>query len=178
MKTFTIKSSLAYGLSHRLRTMDGQAIVDACSSFFNALVAIRKNMANADKINEANAVFVRAVEDTEAKKRVIFDEEQKNFQAAKTEIKKDDKEATAKEAELSRKFQTEFNKKAAEVQKLSKADPDSLISVSLGDDEYEKVLIPVFMKTAQLWDVDGNGKGQELFVQVGDAIENLTPEVK
>ncbi len=167
MKIFSIKSSLAYGLTHRMKTLDAQKVIDAVGSGFKPSKAIGRNLVVVEKINTANKVFVEAVEETEKKKRVIFDEVKAKFEEAK-------KGNLSKEAEAkaSRDFQAEFNEKSAEIQKESTAKPDEMVEVALGDDDYTEVLLEVFEKTAQTWDVDGSGKGQELFVEVADAINS------
>jgi hypothetical protein len=165
MMKITIKSSLAYGLAHRLKTMDGQMVVDACSDAgYDAIEAVRKNLAIVKKIMDANHVFVEAVEETEKKKRAVFAEIKEKYD--KEVIGKSKEEA----AKMARDLQAEFNVRAAEIQKESKADPDAMINVEVSGDEYEKVLIPVFKKTVQMWDVNGDGKGQELFLEVADAL--------
>ena len=120
-----------------------------------------------DAINEANKDFVVEVENTERKKRAIFDEVKAKFEKEKQGKSKEE------EAKLSRDFRTEFNEKAAEVQKESKADPETPVNVSLPDDDYA-VLTKVVEETSQLWDVDGDGKGQALFLEVVTSIETLT----
>ena len=174
MKQFTIKSSLAAGLSHRLNTMDGETVFNACNQpaantpFIDAIEAIRANQRIVKKIEEANKVFMDAVGETEQKKRVIFDELQTKY---KTEQKG---KSTEESAKLGRDLTAEYNLKASEIQKASTANPDEVIAIQLSDDDYTKILLPVFKKTVQLWDVEGNGGGQKLFLQVADAIEAVT----
>lgn len=168
MKSFKIKSSLALGLSHRLRSMDGQTVVDACKENYNAVKAIRKNIAIANALDKANMEFVKAVGETEEKKRAIFAE-------IKAQYDKDTEGKTQEEAGvMARELNVKYNEKAAEVQKESKANPETIVTVEIADEEYEKVLMPVFMKTVQLWDVNGDGKGQELFLEVASALEDVT----
>lgn len=169
MKKFKIKSLLAHGLTHRMKTMDGQTVVDAClKAGHDAIKAVRNNLAIADKIDAANKTFFDAVEETEQKKRAIF-----------ADIKKDyDKKSEGKTAEeagvMARGLQVEFGKRAADVQKESKADPDEIVEVEIGDEDYEEMLMPIFKKTVQLWDVNGDGNGQRLFIEVADALEAAT----
>jgi len=165
MMKITIKSSLAYGLAHRLRTMDGQKVVDACSEAgYDAIKAVRKNLSIVKKIMDANHVFVEAVEETEKKKRDVFAEIKAKYD--KEVIGKSKEEA----AKMARDLQLEFNIRAAEIQKESKAEPDTMIDVKISNEEYENVLLPVFKQTVQMWDVNGDGKGQELFLEVADAL--------
>lgn len=165
MKSFQISSSLASGLSHRLNTMDAQAVVDA--SKLDAIVAIRSNQRIAKKLDEANAPFVAAVGEIEARKRVVLEEAQAEYK------KESEGLADEAKAKLGRDLTARFNEKAAEIQKDSKANPDEIVTVTLSDEDYTSVLLPVFKATAQLWDVEGNGGGQALFLKVADAIETV-----
>lgn len=168
MKTFSIKTSLAAGLAHRLDTLDAQVVIDACGP--DAIRSIRANQGIVQKIRLSNAPFEAAIAETEAKKREVFERLQAEYKAAGEGM------APEESAKLGRELTARFNAEAAEIQKGSKANPDELIRVSLSDEDYDKVLMPVFAKTAQLWDVEGNGGGQKLFVEVADALENVIHE--
>jgi len=164
MKKFQIKSALAAGLAHRLNTLDAQVVVDACK--IDAIPSVRANQRIVKKIVEANAEFETAISDTESKKRAIHSEIQAEYKAAADAL------STEESAKLGRELTAKFNAKAADIQKESKANPETIIIVELSDDDYEKILIPVFNKTVQLWDVNGDGNGQKLFLEVADALES------
>lgn len=168
MMSFKIKSSLAAGLAHRLNTMDAQVVVDATT--MDAIKAIRSNQRVVGKIKEANKVFEEIVADTEAKKRKAFEKVQADYKDKSEGLTDEEK------AKLGRELTAKFNEVAAEIQKESKADPDKIITVTLGNEDYMTVLLPVFKKTAQLWDVNGDGNGQKLFLEVADALEAVTVE--
>jgi len=163
MKIINITSSLAAGLAHRLRTIDAQMVIDAVKK--DPIKAIRANLRIAGKLVEANKAFEDAVADTETKKRLILTGLKAEYD--KDSVGKSKEEASA----LARELTARFNKDSAEVQKLSEANPDTLISVELSDDDYTDILIPVFSKTASLWDVEGDGGGQELFLKVANFLE-------
>lgn len=165
MKKFKIKSSLAAGLAHRLNTLEAQTVVDATG--LDAIKAIRFNQRIADKIKESNFAFEKEVEQTEKKKRAVFTEIQAKFDTVSKDL-----DEVAKQ-KMGRELTAEFNKQAAEIQKESKADPEEIVTVELGDDDYFKVLLPVFKKTIGLWDVEGNGGGQKLFLEVANALEDV-----
>lgn len=162
MKTFKIKSSLASGLAHRLNTLDAQMVIDTCKC--DAIEAIKANQRIVGKIKEANKVFEEAVEETEARKRVVFNELQAEYKNTALTQTKEESQVTGRE------LTAKYNARAAEIQKESKAEPDTIIEVSLADEDYSEVLLPVFKKTAQLWDVNGDGGGQKLFLEVAMAI--------
>lgn len=166
MKLFNITSSLAAGLAHRLRTIDAQVVVDAVKK--DPVKAIRANLRIVGKLVEANKVFEEAVTDTETKKRLILTCLKDEYD--KESVGKSKEEAAA----LAREKTARFNKDSAEVQKLSVANPDTIITVELSDDDYTDILLPVFAKTASLWDVEGDGGGQELFLKVADCVEAVT----
>ena len=164
MKSISLKASLAAGLAHRMRTMDGQTVVDACAGY-DEIAAVRANLSIADAIDAANGEFMAAVKETEDKKRSIFTE-------VKAEYDKASEGKTREEAtELATGLQKTFNERAAEVQKESKAKPDVVITFQVADEKYSQVLMPIFKKTVQLWDLDGTGSGQKLFLEVADALE-------
>ena len=163
MKKISIKASLATGLTHRLGTMDPQVVIEATQ--MDAIKAIRANLRVKEKIEESNWEFEKEIGETEKKKRAIFDEIKTQFEEESKDMEEIEKQT------MGRKLTEEFNKRAAEVQKESKANPDEIITVEISDDDYEKLLIPVFKKTAQLWDVNGDGGGQKLFLEVADALE-------
>jgi len=163
MKAFQIKASLASGLAHRLDKLDAQVVADACG--IDVIKGIRTNQGIVNKINLANKTFMEAVMATEAKKRIVFDEMQAKYRESSKDL------PTEEAARVGRELTAEFNKQAAEIQKESQANPDEIITVTMSDEDYEKVLLPVFKKTAQLWDVNGDGGGQKLFIEVADAIE-------
>lgn len=164
MKKFQIKSALATGLAHRLNTLDAQIVVDVCK--IDPIASVRANQRVVKKIIEANAEFEAAIADTETKKRAIHAEVTAEYNAIPAETPSDEK------TKIGRELTAKFNERAAEVQKLSKADPEAIITVELSDEDYEKILMPVFGKTAQLWDVNGDGNGQKLFLAVADALES------
>lgn len=165
MKTITMKSSLAAGLAHRMRTMDAQAVADACRGY-DEIGAVRANLSLADAIDAANAAFIAAVRDTEEKKRAVFAE-------IKAEYDRETEGKTREEAaSMASGLQRRFNERAAEIQKGSTADPDTAVEFEVSDEKYSDVLMPVFRKTAQLWDVNGDGGGQKLFLEVADALES------
>lgn len=166
MIKFSIKSSLAAGLTHRLKTLDGQVVVDTCKDL-DAIQAVRMNLAVVDEINKANEAFVLAVDETEMKKRAIFDEIQAEYRSKEAEKSQEERAAYGRE------LTARYNEKAAEIQKESKADPETVVTVELSDEKYEKVLMPLFKKTVQLWDVNGDGNGQALFLAVADALEAI-----
>jgi hypothetical protein len=163
MKKITIKAALATGLAHRLNTMDAQVVVDAVGT--NAIKAVRSNQRVADKFKESNTDFEKAVELTEKKKRAVFEELQAKFGKDSEGM-----DEVAKQ-KMGRDLTADFNKKAAEIQKESTAKPDELIVVELSDEDYDTVLMRVFQKTVQMWDVNGDGNGQKLFLEVADALE-------
>jgi len=166
MKSFQIKTSLASGLAHRLNKLDPQIVLDACKGM-GAIEAIRANQGIVDKLNLANSVFMDAVNSTEAKNMAAFKEMQTRYNEESKDLSP---EAAAK---LGRDLTEEFNKVRAVNQKASTAQPYDMISVSLSDEDYEKVLMPVFEKTAQLWDVENDGGGQKLFLEVADALQHV-----
>lgn len=164
MKTISLTARLAAGLAHRMRTLDAQVVVDACKGY-NEIKAVRANLAIADAIDLANKEFMTAVKEVEDKKRAVFAEIKAEYD--KDTEGKSREEATSLATDLNRRY----NEEAAEIQKDSKAQPEVIVSFEVADDKYEEVLVPVFMKTAQLWDLDGSGQGQTVFLQVADAIE-------
>jgi hypothetical protein len=168
MKKFSIKAALATGLAHRLNTMDAQTVVDAVGT--DAIKAVRSNWRIVDKIKESNTEFEKAVELTEKKKRAVFEELQGKFGKDSETL-----DEVAKQ-KMGRDLTAEFNKKAAEIQKESTAKPDEIVNVELSDDDYNNVLMRVFKKTVQMWDVNGDGNGQKLFLEVAEALEK-TEEV-
>jgi hypothetical protein len=91
----------------------------------------------------------------------------------KAEYDKQTAEKTTQEeaGAIARKLNEEFAKRAGEIQKESKADPETVVTVEISNERYDEVLMPIFKKTAQLWDVDGSGDGQKLFLMVADALE-------
>jgi len=166
MKTFQIKSSLAAGLTHRLKTLDAQMVVDACVT--DAIESIRANLRIVRKIEEANKTFMDAIGATESKKRAVLETLRAEY------TKESEGKAEEEKKELQRDLTAKFNVQAVEIQKESTANPDEIVTVELADDDYNKVLMPVFKKTVQLWDVNGDGHGQELFLQVADALQPET----
>lgn len=165
MKTFQIKAALASGLAHRLRTLDAQVVVDTVK--VDPIRAVKTNLGIADKIDLANSTFMTAIKDTEGKKRVIFDELQAKYKADSAALPPEEAQ------KMGRDLTAEFNKQAAEIQKLSTANPEEVVTVSLSDEDYETILMPVFKKTVQLWDVNGDGNGQSMFIAVADALETV-----
>lgn len=165
MKTFQIKAALASGLAHRLRTLDAQVVVDTVK--VDPIRAVKTNLGIADKIDLANSNFMTAVKDTESKKRVIFDELKAKFLADSASLPAEESQ------KMGRDLTAEYNKQAAEIQKLSTANPEEVVTVSLSDEDYETILMPVFKKTVQLWDVNGDGNGQSMFIAVADALETV-----
>ena len=163
MKSFKIKAALASGLAHRLRTLDAQVVVDTVK--VDPIRAVKTNLGIADKIDLANSTFMTAIKDTEGKKRVIFDELQAKYKADSAALPPEEAQ------KMGRDLTTEFNKQAAEIQKLSVANPEEEVVVSLSDEDYEMILMPIFKKTVQLWDVNGDGNGQSMFIAVADALE-------
>jgi len=164
MKLFNIKANLAAGLAYCLRKMEGQEVVSTLGG--DAIVAVRSNDRVIKKIIEANKKFEDAVKITVEKKTAIHKEIQEKYN-------KESKDKTPEElAALARAFNEDFGKKAAEVQKESTANPDEIVDVLLSDDDYSKVLLPLFKKSIASWD-DGNGGGQAMFLEVADAIENV-----
>lgn len=168
MKTFSLKASLAAGLAHRLDTMDAQSVVDACKT--DAVKAVRANQGIVHKIRLANGAFEEAIGGTETKKRAIFDRLQAEYKVASEGL------AQEESAKLGRELTAKFNVEAAEVQKESVANPDEIVRISLSDEDYDSVLMPVFAKTVQLWDVSGDGNGQKLFLEVANALEDIICE--
>ncbi len=166
MKKFTIKSSLACGLTHRLNTLDPQVVIDACG--IDAIESIRANQRIIKKIVESNGEFEMAVAETEKKKRAVLEEMQAEYKLLPVEMTVEEKAAKARD------LTAKFNEKAAEIQKESVANPETLIAVEVSDEDYKKTLMPVFKKTAQLWDVEGNGGGQKLFLEVADALSTVS----
>ncbi len=163
MKSFKIKAALASGLAHRLRTLDAQVVVDTVK--VDPIRAVKTNLGIADKIDLANSTFMTAIKDTEGKKRVIFDELQAKYKADSAALPPEEAQ------KMGRDLTAEFNKQAAEIQKLSTANPEEEVVVSLSDEDYEMILMPIFKKTVQLWDVNGDGNGQSMFIAVADALE-------
>ena len=163
MKTFQIKAALASGLAHRLRTLDAQVVVDTVK--VDPIRAVRTNLGIADKIDLANSTFMEEVKSIELKKCVVFDELQAKYRADSAGLPPEEAQ------KMGRDLTAEFNKQAAEIQKTSKAQPDSLVAISLSDEDYEMILMPVFKKTVQLWDVNGDGNGQSMFIAVAEALE-------
>lgn len=163
MKTFQIKTSLASGLTHRLFKLDPQVVIDACPGM-GAIKAIRANQGIVDKINLANSVFLEAVNETEKKNLEFFNQMKAEYSEKSVGMPPEES------AKLGRDLTESFNKQRAIHQKASTAQPNDMISVTLSDEDYEKVLIPVFEKTAQLWDVENDGGGQKLFLEVANAL--------
>lgn len=165
MKKFSIKSSLAAGLAFKLNGLDGQLVVDTVGT--DAIKAIRSLQGIVDKVRMCNKDFEDAITETEQKKRAIFDGMKAKYDKLPVDMPTEEK--AAKGRELTEKF----NAEAAKIQKESKADPDTIIAVTLSDEDYERILMPVFKKTVQLWDVNGDGNGQKLFLEVANALEDV-----
>ena len=164
MKTFKIKAALAAGLAHKLRTLDAQIVADTCK--VDVVKAIRANIGVADKLNEANAHFMAATLETETKKRAVWQPLQDKYNAESASL------STEEKGKIASELTAEYNKLAAEIQKESTAKPDEEVAVSLSDEDYNDVLMPIFKKTVQLWDLSGDGSGQMVFLSVANALES------
>lgn len=170
MKSFNIKAHLLAGLTYRLGKLDEQKVVDTLQAEFagKPSACIRANLKLANRLDEQNKPFMDATREIYDKKTAAFEESKKKY----------DEEAKDKTPEVAglvaQRLRTELDAKFAEIQKDSKAVPDELVTVELGDDEYSKVLVPMFEKTAGTWDESGEGMGQKWFVEVADAIENVS----
>lgn len=170
MKSFKIKAYLAAGLSYRLQKMEEQKVVDTLSAEFagKPSAAIRANLKVASAIEEANKPFMEATKE-------IFDKKTEAFNEFKKDYDEETKGMTPEEAgKVAQKLRAEFDQTAAEIQKESKAKPEEEVEVKLSDDDYSKVLLPMFEKTVGTWDDSGEGLGQKFFIEVADAIEHVT----
>jgi hypothetical protein len=166
MKKFSLKASLLNGLSYRLETLDAQMVHDTLATV-DPILSIRKCQGVVKKLNEANAEFLAEVTRIEDLKMTLFKEIKDKFDKENEGMSFEELKAKGKPV------QAEFNLKAADIQKQSKAKPDELVTVELGDEDYDAVLMPLFRKTVQLWDISGDGKGQKTFLEVADSLEKM-----
>ena len=162
MYKFSMKADLAAGLSWRLEKLDAQMVVDAVEG--DPEHAIRSNLRIVKHIEEANKKFMSATKETMEKKQKIYKELEEKFRQDSKDLKDEEK------AKMGKTLSEEFAKRAAEIQKGSKAEPDEMVEILLSDSDYEMVLKPVFKKTVATWDSDGSGSGQRIFLEVADAI--------
>ena len=165
MKSFNIKSSLAEGLCERLRQIESGSVVKAVKE--DPIKAIRQLQKIIDKITNANHVFADEVHRVEGMNREAqLSLSKKLWEDAKG---KDDVEKAKMVEETNRKI----TEKVKENQDTSKAEPDVIVTVKLSDDEYSKVLMPVFNETYNMWALNNelNDGGKSLFLTVADALE-------
>ena len=165
MKKFKIKSQLAAGLSFRMEKLDAQMVVEAIGG--DVEKAIRDNLKVVSKIEKDNGKFMSATKEIGDRKQAVFSELQKKW--LEESKGKSDEEL----AKMKKELNDQLGVRLAEIQKDSKAVPDEVIEVEVSDDEYDKILKPVFKKTAGLWDTDGTGLGQRVFIEVADSINDV-----
>jgi len=167
MREFTLSADLAAGLTHRLQQLDPQKVSDTLGG--KPTASIRKLRKVTSEIEKANAAFMEAAAATGKIHQANFDEMKKKYQ----------EQSAGKSAEeghviLSR-LRAEYDAKAAEVNRSSEAKPREKVTVSLGNDDFVKVLMPLFELTAATWaDAEGNNS-QKYFLEVADALEGIAP---
>ena len=165
MKKFSIKASLAAGLSFRLERLSEQLVVETVP--IDPVQAVRANLRIVKHIEDANKDFMDATKEVMDKKIA------EHAKLSKVWTKDSEGKTEEEKNKLKNELNVEFAKIAAEIQKESKAKPDEMVDVLLSDDDYEKILKPVFKKTVGTWDTDGSGSGQRIFIEVADAIESV-----
>lgn len=163
MVSFKMKASLLSGLAHRLNLLDGQLVHDTLSEV-DPLLSVRKCQKVVRVLNEANSEFMEAVTEIENEKTAAFNEVKEKFDRDTEGM-----DVAAKQ-EAGKKVQVQVNAKLAEIQKKSRAKPDSEIEVTVDDELFSRVLVPLFHKTVSTWDTDGSGEGQRKFVEVAECL--------
>lgn len=170
MKSFQIKAHLLAGLTYRIAKLDEQKVCDTlCASFSGKpSSAIRANLKLVTKLNEQNGTFMAATKEVFDKKTAVFTEMKKKY----------DEETVGKSAEeaalIAQRLRAENDAAFAEIQQASTSKPEEMVTVTVSDDEYEKVLLPIFERTVGTWDDGGEGLGQKFFAEVADSIEHVT----
>jgi hypothetical protein len=154
------------GLTYRLQQLDPQTVADALGG--KPTKSLRSLRKVTGAIEEANREFMAATGETGKRHQANFDEMKAKYQ----------EQSAGKSAEEGQQvlsaLRAEYDAKAAEVNRSSTAKPREKVTVSLGEEDFDKVLMPLFELTAASW-ADAEGKNsQKYFLEVADALEGKT----
>lgn len=169
MRQFKLKAGLASKLSHNLQSLPPQTVASVLGGKPSA--AVRQGQKVARKLEEQNKEYLDLTKSAADQMRAWATPRLEKFKKDKAAAKDD-----AAQSKLLADYQREWDEKSAEYTKIYSSHYSDVVSFEIGNDDYDKVLLPLFEATSDMWVGEDGKKMQENFLEVADALEGIEPE--